>query len=165
MLSSLQAPTKFVPLSERSSFAGPQIEKNLLKALIKLDVDMASSSSMCTARVDKQVKRTAHHLLSALPPLVRWVKTDHGPNTSKPTLVKGGWAITLYSGSSAIFWLCNLPCSLRQMTHLCITADTKRLPPRIQRPADLIAPSVMCRPWWTTCSWWYLTSSVATWWS
>ena len=109
MLSSFQAPTKFVPLSERRSFAGPRIEKNLLKALIKLDVDMASSSSMCTARVDKQVKRTAHRLLSPLPPLVRRVKTDHGPNTSKPTLVKGGPTTTLSTSSSAIFWLRNLP--------------------------------------------------------
>lgn len=48
---SLQVPTKLAPLSDRRSFAVPRIEKNLLKVLMKLSVDMASISSMCTALV------------------------------------------------------------------------------------------------------------------
>ncbi len=65
MLSSLQAPTKFVPLSERMSFTGPRIARNRLKALIKLDVSNDSISSMCTALTLRQVNITAHLLLCA----------------------------------------------------------------------------------------------------
>lgn len=102
IFNSLQAPIKLVPLSEWRSFAGPRIEKNLLNAFMKLDVDMDSTSSMCAALVDMHVKSTAHLLLSALPPLVRRVITIHGPNTSRPTLVKGGIGVSLSAGKSAI---------------------------------------------------------------
>lgn len=81
------------------------MQKNLLSALMKLDVDIVSMSSMCTALVDMQVKSTAQRLLSALPPLVRRVVTVQGPKTSSPTLVNGGIGVSLSTGKSAIFWV------------------------------------------------------------
>lgn len=101
-----------MPLSERRSLAGPRTEKNLLNAFMKLDVDMDSTSSMCTALVVMHVKSTTHLLLSALPPLVRRVITIHGPKTSSPTLAKGGIGESLSAGKSAIFWICSDPLSL-----------------------------------------------------
>ena len=62
MPSSFQASTKFVPLSEQRSLAGPRMVKNLLSALMKLSVVMDSISSRWTALVDMQVKITAHCL-------------------------------------------------------------------------------------------------------
>ena len=118
MSSSLQAPTKLVPLSERRSLAGPRTAKNLLSALMKLSVVMDSMSSRWTALVDMQVKITAQRLLSALPPLVLRVMMTHGPKTSRPTLVNGGSGVSLSAGRSAIFWSCSLPCILRRVTHL-----------------------------------------------
>ena len=44
MPSSLQAPTKLVPLSERRSLAGPRMAKHLLRALMELSVVMDSMS-------------------------------------------------------------------------------------------------------------------------
>lgn len=102
IFNSLQAPIKLVPLSEQRSFAGPQIEKNLLNAFMNLDVEIDSTSSMCTDLVDIHVKSTAHLLLSALPPLVQRVITIHGPKTSRPMLVKGGIGVSLLAGKSAI---------------------------------------------------------------
>lgn len=57
--SSLLAPTKFVPQSERNCFAGPQIAKNLLSPLIQLEVFIVSTTSIWTARVLMQEKNTA----------------------------------------------------------------------------------------------------------
>jgi len=116
--SSLQAPTKFAPLSERRSLAGPRIEKNLINALIKLSVYILSISSICTALVNMHVNNTAQRLLWAQPPLVRRVTIFHGPNTSKPTVVKGGSGVTRSAGKSAIFRVCILPRNFRHMTHL-----------------------------------------------
>lgn len=74
--SSLQAPSKVVPVSERRRFDGPQIEKNLLNALIKLSVVTISISSICTALVDMHMNNKSQHWLWHLP--------------SRPTVVKGG---------------------------------------------------------------------------
>ena len=106
ILSSLQAPTKLVPLSERRSLAGPRTAKHLLKALMKLSVVMDSMSSKWTALVDMHVNITAQRLLSAILPLVLRVVMAHGPKTSRPTLVNGGSGVSLSAGRSAIFCSC-----------------------------------------------------------
>lgn len=62
---SLQAPTKLVPLSECMFFTGPRIARNLLNAFMKLEESKDSMTSICMALVLRQVKRTAHLLLSA----------------------------------------------------------------------------------------------------
>lgn len=84
------------PLSDRRSFAGLRMTKNLLRALIKLSVNRASISSICTALVDIDVKSMAQ-LFAA--PLVRCVVMDHGPNTSRPTQVNAGSGLSLLTES------------------------------------------------------------------
>ncbi|KAG8539801.1 hypothetical protein GDO81_020334 [Engystomops pustulosus] len=83
--SSLQAPTKLEPQSDLNCLTGPRMEKNLLRALMKQEVSMHSITSMCTARMLRQVNSTAHRLLFAAPPRVLRVTTGHGPKTSTPT--------------------------------------------------------------------------------
>lgn len=92
-----------VPRSDLRTLEGPRMAKNLLKALIKLEVDMDSITSICTARVPRHVNNTAHRLFSAVPPPVRHDTTLHGPKTSRPTLVNGGSMESLSSGKSDIF--------------------------------------------------------------
>ena len=75
---------KLVPLSERSCVAGPRMARNLRSAFMKLEVSMDSINSMWIALVAKHVKSTAQRLLFATP-LVHWVLTSHGPNTSRLT--------------------------------------------------------------------------------
>lgn len=103
IFNSLQAPTKLVPLSERMCLTGPLIEMKRLRALIKLDVSKDSVTSMCTALMHIQVNMTAQRLLLALPPLVCRVMTAQGPNTSRPTFVKGGSVLSRSAGRLAIF--------------------------------------------------------------
>lgn len=113
---SLQALMKLVPLSERICFTGPRIAKNLLKALMKLEVFRDSITSMWTALMFRHVNSTAHLLLSANPPLVFQADTDQGPNTCSPTCVKGGSALSLSLGRSAISWVFQRLLSLRLTT-------------------------------------------------
>lgn len=53
--------------------------------------------------VDMHVNSTDHLFLSALPPLVRRVVTDHGRKASRTTLVNGGIGDGLSVGKSDIF--------------------------------------------------------------
>lgn len=62
---SLQAPMKLVPLSERIRFTGPRIARNLLKALMKLEVSRDSITSIWMALTHRHANSTAHLLLSA----------------------------------------------------------------------------------------------------
>lgn len=108
---------------------------------MKLEADIDSITSMCTALILMHVKKTAQHLLSALPPPVRQVKMSHGPNTSRLTLVKGGSQVSLSTGRGAIFCSINL-LSFLQVTQLYMMLDTSFLPPTIHTPADRMTPSV-----------------------
>ena len=56
------------------------------------------SCSMWITLVTKQVKTNAWRLLSANPPMIFLDYITRGPNTSKPTLVKGG-PISALSGA------------------------------------------------------------------
>lgn len=55
------------------------------------------------ARMTRHVKSTPHRFEEALPPRVFRETTCHGPKTSTPTLVKGGFGSSLSFGISAIF--------------------------------------------------------------
>ena len=128
---SREAPTKFVPQSDRICFAGPLTAKNLLKALMKLLEHMHENI-------------TAHLLELECPPLVHRETTSHGPKTSTPTYVKGG----------AI-------CNRWWVGHLLMLCLCPKLPasdafaPTNQNSAARIAPSVRCLPWCFTSSWWW----------
>lgn len=63
MFSSLHAPVKLVPQSDRIIVAGPRMAKNRRSALMKLDASIDSISSIWMAHTDKHVKITAHLLL------------------------------------------------------------------------------------------------------
>lgn len=63
-------PIKVVPLSDLYSRTFPRMETNLRTALIKDEVDICSTNSMCTARTVRQVNKIAHLLLFAHPPRV-----------------------------------------------------------------------------------------------
>ena len=56
------------------------------------------SCSMWITSLTKRAKTNAQRLLSATPPLIFLDCITHGPNTSKPTLVKGG-PISALSGA------------------------------------------------------------------
>ena len=100
---SVFAPTKLLPWSHLSLSAGPRIEKNRLRAHMNELASIVSRSSMWIALLTKIVKTMPQRLLSATPPLVLLVYTVQGPNTSNPTLVKGGPISALSGGKSAIF--------------------------------------------------------------
>ena len=57
-LISLDAPVKLVPLSEYISRGSPWQAQNRIRALIKEELVIFSTSSRCTARVLRQVKMT-----------------------------------------------------------------------------------------------------------
>ena len=61
------------------------------------------SSPMWITLLTKHVKTTPQRLLRATPPLVLLACTVQGPNTSSPTLVKGGPISALSGGKSAMF--------------------------------------------------------------
>lgn len=82
-LNSHSAPTKFDPLSHGSSNTSPQGFKNLRRHIIKSSVSMELTSSKCTLRVFRQVKRQHHRLAVPLPCL-----TYKGPNKSMPVGVR-----------------------------------------------------------------------------
>lgn len=115
---SLQAPLKLVPQSKRIIVTGQHIAKKCCRALMKLDVSINSISSICAARTRRHVKSTAHLLLFAAPPLVWQVEMFQGPNTSRPTFVKGDSVLRRSGGRSAIFCSAVLPRSLLHVTHL-----------------------------------------------
>lgn len=56
-LNSLLAPMKFDPLSEWIFVGKPRLAANLLKAAMNACVDMSLTASMCTAFVEKHMKR------------------------------------------------------------------------------------------------------------
>ena len=66
------------------------MEKKHLRELIKLEKSKDSIISVWTALVLIQVNIAAHRLLRIKPPLVLREEMDQRPNTSRPTLVKGG---------------------------------------------------------------------------
>lgn len=62
LLNSRSAPTKFDPLSHRSSKTSPRRFMNLRRHIIKSSVSMELTNSKCTLRVFRQVKRQHHRL-------------------------------------------------------------------------------------------------------
>ena len=93
---------KLVPWSHLSLETGPLRATNLRNADMNAEVSIDSTTSVWIALLYRQVKMTAHLFESDVPPLVRLVTTVHGPKTSMPTIVKGGDAVILSSGRSAI---------------------------------------------------------------
>ena len=136
-------PTKLLPWSHLNHVAGPRMERNLLKAHMNELASTVLRSSMWIALLARHVKTRPQRLLPAAPPLVCLVCTVHGPNTSKPMLVKGGRISALSGGRSAIF--CS--CSLLQVTHELIRLATAPCPPTSQYPAFCRALWVICLPW------------------
>lgn len=76
--------------------------ENLLRAFINADVSIESITSMWTARVEKQVNRTAQHFACALLRVCRYA-TNQWPKTSTPTLVNGAFGEVRSTGRSDIF--------------------------------------------------------------
>lgn len=76
------APTMFVHISDQNNFSFSLIAVDRLRAFMNEDDDISSSTSMCTARVTRQVNKAAHLLLFAEDPLVLRVMTSHGPKPS-----------------------------------------------------------------------------------
>lgn len=61
----ISSPVKLVPQSDLSNFTDPCTDTNLLKALIKQEESSDSITSMCSARMHKQVNSASHRLLLA----------------------------------------------------------------------------------------------------
>ena len=134
-LSSVFAPTKLVPQSHLRSLAWPRSAKNLLSAQIKALVSIASRTSMCMALLLRLVNTRPQRLAFAAPPLVLRVSTIQGPNTSKPTFVKGGQTSVLSHGKSAMRCSNGGPLSFLQGTQALMTLVTVSWPPMSQNPA------------------------------
>ena len=115
-------PVKLVPQSDLMIFTAPRTSQKRRKALMKDAVLSSSTTSICTARV-VQVNRIAHRLLLAfhlefvVHPGREW-RSELQPS----------------AGRSAIFCTC-------RPSNLWIMDEIRRLPPAIQNPADLTAPS------------------------
>ena len=142
--SSRIAPTKLVPMSERSCDTVPLKLMKRRMAFMKLSVDMALAISRWIPWLAGQVNSTPHRLSSFRPSLMR-----KGPKQSTPLWEKGGAGRVLSAGRSAIFCSHNLPLSLRHVTHwehqwegskaaslvcvglLCLASFGTVLPPRI----------------------------------
>ena len=58
-LSSLEAPTKLVPLSDSRVWGAPLLALNCWRAAMKAAVEASDSNSMCTALVVMHTKRQA----------------------------------------------------------------------------------------------------------
>ena len=84
ILSSSDAPTKFVPRSDLNTLTGPLSEINRRSALMKAELLSSSTTSMCIARVLRQVNKIPQRWLLATPPLLFRVTTSHGPKVSTP---------------------------------------------------------------------------------
>lgn len=160
-------PTKFVPQLDLSCFTVNLIEKNMWRALIKLEVSIDSITSKWTALVLMKVNSTDHHLLLASPPRVWCEVTIHGPNTSTSKKEKGGSKLKRSVGKSVI--VCDPPQRLRQVTHKWVILLIHCFPTRIQVPADLKTSSVKWYPWcWPfhglvfSTNWW--PDVAETWW-
>lgn len=117
---SFTAPTKLVPLSERMILIQPRIAINRMREFMNAEVVISSSTSIWTALIARHVKRTAHPLLVADPPLVFLVIISQGPKTYTPINQNGGYPGRMRSaGKSDIFWQSKGLRSLH-ITQLCI---------------------------------------------
>lgn len=93
---------KLVPRSHLRSLARPRSAKNLLSPQMKALASTASRTSMWMALLLRHVNTRPQRLAFGAPPLVLQVCTGQGPNTSQPTLVKGGQTSVLSCGRSAM---------------------------------------------------------------
>ena len=61
-LSSLLAPTKLVPLSDRITFSCPRFEMNLLSASKNESVDRSPANPVCIALFVRHINKTLYRL-------------------------------------------------------------------------------------------------------
>src|SRR3990167_10073412 len=115
MMSAL-APTKLVPLSETMAFGLGLLARNLDNACKKLGTSKWYNISMCTARINVQVKSNIYRFSGErrCPCLVR-----NGPAQSIPHVLNTrgqsfGFGI-LKLGKGAIRWCCSLACTRLHM--------------------------------------------------
>ena len=127
--SSLTAPKKLEPQSERNCVTGPRMARNLRRALIKLELSINSITSIWIARVPMHVKRTAQRLAWARPPLVRLAQSFHGPKTSSPTKLNGGAGARRSCGSCAICCVWREPHAFLHLMHFWMVLFTSLFPP------------------------------------
>lgn len=78
------------------------MSKNRRKAQMNELAATVSTTSMWVARLLKHVKMSPQCLAFAETPLSFLVETTQGPNTSKPTVVKGGLDSVLSGGKFAM---------------------------------------------------------------
>lgn len=85
-----------------------------------------SSTSRWMARLLRQVKIRLQRLAFAVPPLSLLVAIFQGPNTSRPTLVKGGLVSDRAGGRFAMCYVKVPPLNLLQVTQDSIRLDVIR---------------------------------------
>jgi hypothetical protein len=98
-LSSLHAPTKFVPLSDQIKDGQPLRFANLAKAHKKFSVLKSEHISKWTAFVTKQIKSATHTLIT-LSNFTVLALTWNGPHKSTPILLKTGAGVRRSAGRS-----------------------------------------------------------------
>ena len=96
-------PIKFVPLSERNSLSFTLTGISRRRALIKVNDDISSINSRCTAQLVNQVNKIAQRLLFTEPLLVLCVIIPQGPKASTPNYINEGDGFK-HSGRLLIFW-------------------------------------------------------------
>ena len=77
-------------LSERNSLTFTLTGTSRRRAFIKVNDDISSINSRCTARLVMQVKKIAQRLLFAEPLLVLRIIIPQGPKASTPNYVNEG---------------------------------------------------------------------------
>ena len=145
---SFEAPTKFVPWSQRIHEIGPRIEINRRRARMNESEERSVHTSICMALEYKHVKTHPYRFT-----IERRILIWKGPKKSHPTFSKGVDLEIRSIGRSDIFWEHCFARRRWQPTHLKIKDLTRKTPQIIKNPDWRTWFNVKPFPPWPVSKW------------